>query len=226
MSQTEKILDLDYDSPLETLFGFTGSPWCMGLTSLGIWFFFVSPGKNGRPPIWADFPVFPFLLGMLCVWALGYWLQAHYDVRYQLDPETQQLDLVRKIFGQTFKSRVAEFSELHAAGVMSTWSDDKQGNRHWQYALCLVTRSGRIIRVSSFDSSAMGHQAASIAKNLGIMNFPCQEQAGTLKASRSRDGQVTLIYKAPLKAISSLTAFLVIAVVVAGIIGGCILLIP
>ena len=194
MSQSDEVLDLDYDSPLESLFGFLGSPWYMGGTSLATWFLFVSPGKNGRPPLWADFPVVPFFLVMLCLWGLGQWLKANYDVRYQLDSRTQQLNLVRKIFGQTFRSKVAEFSQLHAAAVQSTWSDDKSG-RTWRYALCLVTNSARIVRVSSFSEVAQADEAARVATSLGIPNFPCQRTTGSLRAKRSRDGKVTLDYK-------------------------------
>ncbi|MBX3170325.1 MAG: hypothetical protein KF760_23165 [Candidatus Eremiobacteraeota bacterium] len=224
MSQSEEILELDYDSPLENLFWFLGSPWCMGGTSLAIWFFFVSPGKNGRPPIWAEFPVFPFFLGMACIWALGFRLKANYDVRYQLDSRTQQLELVRKIFGHTFKSRIAEFSQLHSAAVMSIWSDDKQGNRHWKYALCLVTKSARMVRVSSYEGLVPARKAEELSRNLGIAYYSCRPQAGTLRAARGRDGNVTLSYQAPGRAISTLTAVLVIAVAVTFIIGMCFVL--
>lgn len=210
MSQSDEVLDLDYDSPLESLFWFLGSPWCMAGTSLVTWFFFVSPGKNGAPAPWADFPVVPFFLIMLCLWGLGQWLKANYDVRYQLDSRTQQLNLVRKIFGQTFRSKVAEFSKLHAAGVLSTWSDDKQGNRSWQYALCLVTNTARIIRVSSYNFSAQTTEAAKVATSLGILNFPCQLMTGSLRATRGRDGKVTLAYKIAPRSWSGFTLALVV----------------
>lgn len=34
MSRANEVIDLDYDSPLEGLFFFLGSPWCMGLIFL------------------------------------------------------------------------------------------------------------------------------------------------------------------------------------------------
>ena len=220
MSHADEVLDLDYESPLESLFGFLASPLCMGITSLATWFFFVSPGKHGAPPIWAEFPAIPFFLMMACLWALGQWLLTNYDVRYQLDPKTQQLNLVRKIFGQTFRSRVAEFSQLYSTAVMSTWSDDKHGNRSWEYAMCLVTNSARMVRVSSYSSTAPNAEADRIAKKLGISHFPCQEQTGTLQATRGRQGKVTLRYRAPAsKAMTALTSFLIILVAVGVILG-------
>ena len=215
MSQSDEVLDLDYDSPLESLFGFMGSPWSMGGTSLMTWFVFIMPGKNGAPPIWADFPVVPFFLFMLCLWGLGQWLQANYDVRYQLDSKTQQLNLVRKIFGQTFRSKVAEFSQLLGTGITSTWTDDKQGNRSWQYALCLITRSARVIRVSSFGATAPGGEAALVARNLSIEHFRCKDQAGILHATRDREGKVTLGYTTPenTRRISGLFIFLIVVIV-------------
>lgn len=224
MRPSEEVLDLDYDSPLENLFWFLGSPWCMGLTSLGVWFFFVSPGKNGRAPIWADFPLLPFLLGMACIWAVGFWLQANYDVRYQLDPRTQQLELVRKMFGHTFKSRIAEFSQLHATAMLSTWTDDKQGNRTWKYAVCLVTKTARIVRVSSFEGSPNIQKAVEISRNLGISSFPHRSAAGSLRAKRERDGSVSLSYQPPSKSIATGVAIVAIAVAVTVIIGLCFVL--
>lgn len=221
MHKADAVLDLDYDSPLENLFWFLGSPWCMGATTLGVWFFMVSPGKNGRPPIWADFPIFPFMLIMLCIWALGFWLKVNYDVRYQLDSATQQLNLVRKIFGQTFKSRIAEFSQLHSAAIMSTWSDDKSGNRSWSYALCLVTKSARIVRVSSWEGMPQDSEAARVAQNLGIPNFRSQLKGGSLRARRGRDGQVTLSYQAPAKYLSSPVVMVVLVVSISVIVGIC-----
>ena len=197
MKPSDEVLDLDYESSLESLFGFLGSALCMGISTLAVWYFLVSPGKHGSPAIWVDFPIIPFALGMLCLWALGHWLNTNYDVRYQLNSKTQQLDLVRSIFGQTFKSRVATFSQLHSTAVLSTWSDDKQWNRTWQYALSLVTRSARIVRVSSFSSISQNHQAAEIAKKVGIAHFPCQEKSGTLVARRRRDGTIILGYRPP-----------------------------
>jgi hypothetical protein len=202
MSEADKVLDLDYDSPLEGLFAFLGSPWSMGAVSVMTPILLRGPGKNGSPPLWPTFPVIPFLLGMSCLWALGYWLRANYDVRYQLDSRTQQLELVRKIFGQTFKSRVAEFSQLYATGVTSSWSDDKEGHRSWQYALCLITSQARIIRVSSYHYSAPNNQAAEIARKLGLVHFPCQENVGTLRASRTPQGEVILSYKVAPRPIS------------------------
>lgn len=198
MHKADAVLDLDYDSPLESLFAFLGSPASMVVTTLGAWFIMVSPGKNGAPPIWADFPIVPFALGMACIWAVGFWLKANYDVRYQLDSSTQQLNLVRKIFGQTFKTRVAEFAQLHSAAVMSTWSDSKSG-RSWSYALCLVTKSARLVRVSSWGSFPQETEAAKVAANLGIANFKCKIESGKLVARRNRDGEVDLNYKAPIK---------------------------
>lgn len=217
MSQSKALLDLDYDSPLETVFSFAGSPLYMGLTSLGTWFLMVSPGKNGAPPIWAEFPVVPFFVGMACIWAVGFWLKSNYDVRYQLDSRTQQLQLVRQIFGQTFKSRVAGFTDLHSTGVMSTYWDDKHG-RHWQYAVGLITRSARIIRVSSYSPTMPTHKAAQIAENLGIPYFPGEEQVGTLRATRDRNGQVAIAYKLA-RTVRSTTIVLVFVIVVAFLLG-------
>ncbi|MFN8610576.1 MAG: hypothetical protein U0931_23755 [Vulcanimicrobiota bacterium] len=194
MSQAHEVIDLDYDSPLENLFWFLGNPWCMGLSFFGTWFMFVSPGKNNTPPIWPDFPVMPFFLIMLCVWAVGFWLKANYDVRYQLDAGTQQLDLVRKIFGQTFKSRIAEFSQLQATAVLSTWSDDKQGNRSWRYALALVTKAGRMVRVSSYSQQAPTTRASEIAHQVGIQYFQHQPATGTLTVRRTPEGEIKPIY--------------------------------
>jgi hypothetical protein len=220
MNNAQTVLDLDYDSPLEQVFGFLGSPLCMLASTLGVWFFMVSPGKNGNPPIWADFPIIPFTLIMACIWAVGFWLKANYDVRYQLDSTTQQLNLVRKIFGQTFKSRIADFSQLHSAAVMSTWSDDKSG-RNWSYALCLVTESAGIVRVSSWERRPQESEAARVAQNLGIPNFRCQPEGGTLKAKRNRDGEVTLSYKPATKNLSTPVVVLVVVVSLLVLLGIC-----
>lgn len=197
MPQPDVVIDLDYDSPLENLFSFLGSPWCMGGCFLCLWFFCVSPGKNGAPPIWPEFPVIPFLLATLCIWSIGFWLKANYDVRYQLDSRTQQLELVRKIFGQSFKSRIAEFSQLHASAVLASWSDDKHGNRSWQYALGLITKSGKIVQVSGYSPMAPDHRAAEIAQKLGIEYFRHLNQSGKLVVRRSKAGEIQLSYKSP-----------------------------
>lgn len=197
MPKSGEVIDLDYDSPVENLLWFLGSPWCMGVCFLGLWFMCVSPGKNGTPPIWPEFPVTPFLLATLCIWSVGFWLKANYDVRYQLNPQTQQLELVRKIFGQVFKSRIADFTQLHASAVLGSWSDDKSGNRSWMYALALVTKTGKVVRVSSYGSMAPDSRAAEIAQQLGIEYFRHYSQAGRLVVGRSKTGEVQLSYKSP-----------------------------
>ncbi|MBS2036106.1 hypothetical protein JST97_14045 [bacterium] len=197
MRPSSEAIDLDYDSPLENLFWFLGSPWCMGMVFFGTWIAMVSRGKNGAPPVWPDFPVLPFFLTMLCIWAIGFWLKANYDVRYHLDPKTQQLALVRTIFGQLFKTRIADFSQLHSAAVLTSWSDDKQGKRSWQYALCLVTHSARIVRVSSYSSMAPDERASEIARKLGIQYFTRASSGGTLQVSRGPNGSLSLFYNPP-----------------------------
>ena len=222
MNQADEVLDLDYDSPLELLFWFLGSFWCMGGSTLFVWFLFISPGKNGRPPIWADFPIVPFAMGMACVWAVGYWLKANYDVRYQLDSRTQQLNLVRKIFGMIFKSRVTDFSQLHCAGVMSSFSDGKQG-RSWSYAQCLITKAGRIIRVSSLNGRAPAEEAEKLAQTLGIPSLPCREKM-TLLVQRDSSGQVTVTYQEPPSPNQvSGTFVVIILVVLLAILGGVVM---
>lgn len=219
MNQADEVLDLDYDSPLELLFWFLGSFWCMGVVTLFVWFMAISPGKNGRPPIWADFPIVPFAMGMACVWAVGYWLKGNYDVRYQLDSRTQQLNLVRKIFGTVFKSRVADLSQLHSAGVMSSYSDDKNG-RHWSYAQCLVANSGRIIRVSSFVPEPPQAEAEKLAITLGIPSIACQLKA-TLVARPDGAGGVTVNYQEPPSSGQVSSTFVVIVlVIVLAVFGG------
>ena len=197
MNDNEQILDLDYDSPLESLFWFLGNAWCMGITTAAAWFLCIVPGKNGSAPIWADFPLFPVALGMLLLWAIGFWLKANYDVRYQLNAATQQLELVRKVFGRTFRSRVAGFSDLYSTAILSSWSEDKQGNRSWSYALALVTTSARLVRVSSWEMSPQSTKAAQVSRQMGLKDFPSQREAGTLKARRQRDGSVSLRYAPP-----------------------------
>ncbi|MBS2035196.1 hypothetical protein JST97_09405 [bacterium] len=191
MSNAGEVIDLDYDSPLEQVFGFLGSAPSMAFTTFGIWFLFVCPGKNGRPPIWADFPLMPFIAAMTCIWAVGYWLKVNYDVRYQLNPHTQQLEIVRNIFGKVFKTRVCEFSKLYAAGVMSHWWDSKAG-RQWLYAVCLVTKSAQMVRVSSFDPIPPLERSKEIASTLGLDHFDCGVQVGTMVATLGPDGKVSI----------------------------------
>jgi len=66
--------------------------------------------------------------------------------------------------------------------------------------------------VSSYDPSTQTEKAAEVARNLGIANFPCQLQTGSLRAARGRDGKVTLSYKVASKPMSvSTIAFIVVA---------------
>ncbi|MBS2035243.1 hypothetical protein JST97_09650 [bacterium] len=194
MTQENDSIDLDYESPLEGLFWFLGSPWCMGLIFLVTWFSMVSYGKNGRPPFWPDFPVAKFFLIMLTVWAVGYWLKASYDVRYVLNSRSQQLELVRTIFGRAYRFRIADFAQLHSTAVLSTWSEDKQSNRYWEYALALITQSGRIVRVSSYSALIPSNRAAEIAQKLGIAYFQFQPKAGTLKVRRAKSAELNIYY--------------------------------
>lgn len=194
MSHENEIIDLDFDSSLENVFSFLGSPIYMGITFVLTWLFFISPGKNHQPPIWADFPVFQFFLLMLCIWAVGFYLKANYDIRYQLNSKTQQLDLVRKIFSLTYKSHIANFAQLKTVAIQSTWLDGKFG-RKWLYALCLVTDQAKIIKVSSYTEEPPEAQADDIARSLGITNFPCQKEVGNLQVSRPQSGQIILHYQ-------------------------------
>ncbi|MBS2033918.1 hypothetical protein JST97_02970 [bacterium] len=192
---SDQVIDLDYDSPLEGVFSILASPIYLGLTFLAIWFICVNPGNQHSSPLWSNFPVAPVALTFLCIWGLGVFLKFNYDVRYQLDPKTQQLDLVRRIFGFTFKTRVLALSEVYSTAIISTWSDDKEGNRSWRNAIGLVTGCGQIVRVSSFTLGVPTKRAVEVARLLGIPHYPHQPEAGCLKARRSETGQVVLSYE-------------------------------
>lgn len=128
---------------------------------------------------------------MFVLWGIGHYLKANYDVRYQLNPRTQQLELVRNIFGSVFTSKVNHLSEFYAAGVLSTWTDTKAG-REWKYAVCLVTKSARMVRVSSYLKVPPSERTAEIASKLGIEYFDCGPEAGNTVARLSQDGKVSI----------------------------------
>ncbi|MFN8608481.1 MAG: hypothetical protein U0931_13170 [Vulcanimicrobiota bacterium] len=212
MLRASLLFDLEYESGLETLLGVMASRFAMGATTFMVWLFFTGKGKGGHVPIWADFPTLPFVLGMFCLWLLGRKLAPNYQVRYQLNSQTQQLDLVRIIFGKEFKQRVAGFDELHSTAIAATWSDDKNNNRSWSYALCLVTRAGRIVRVSDYASSPPRDRAREVADKLGIECFHCPEEPGTLKAQCSAGQGVRLYYKPAPRCLGALEPFLIAGV--------------
>lgn len=215
MTQSDEVIDLDYHSPLENVLWFLATPWCIGLCSLGVWMLFTLRDKDGDS-LWADFPTWPFMLVMSCIWALGYWLKPKYDVRYQLNPRTQQLELTRTIFGHAFRNPIAPFSQLYAVATLSSWVEQKGGGKVWSYAVGLVTRSGRIIRVSPYQSSPDTQKAAEIASKMGIHNSPCRREAGRLKVRRGPDGEPKLNYDFSHTVSGETIVFLVFIAIIVG----------
>lgn len=193
MKEANDIFELPVRSPLKDLAWMLSSPWFIGFFSLLVAFVVVRIRNAGDLPFFTHFSLPVFFSVMLCLWALGRWLQANYDIAYQLNARTQDVSLTRTIAGYPLKIRLAEFSELHAAGVQCDWWDGK-GDRHWQYALCLVTRSGGILRLSGYETRPPGPVAREIAEKLGIVYFPYQERIGRLTARLNSEGQPELAY--------------------------------
>ncbi|MFN8611665.1 MAG: hypothetical protein U0931_29235 [Vulcanimicrobiota bacterium] len=211
MNDSKEVIELDYDSPIEQLLSFAGSYWMLGLTAMLVWPILICPSKPDDPPLREQYPVMPFVLAMLLIWLSSLWLKGKYDVRYQLNPQTQQLQLVRKILGHTFRTPVCEFSQLYAAGVLSTFIQNKEG-RHWRYALCLVTRAARLLRVSSYGLAPPNEKAAEIAQTLGLQHFECQPEAGTMEATLDLAGNVVIACRPPRRSLPEKSAIFVVLV--------------
>lgn len=150
----------------------------------------------GDLPLVTHFPLTWFLFSMPVVWMFGFWLDHSYEIAYELDPATHGVYLTRTLVGRSFRIRLAELAQVCGVAVETRWWDSK-GNRHWEYALCLVTSSCQIVRVSSFSSLPPNAQAHQVAEVLSLPVYPCPGQEGVLKVKADPSGTPVVFYAPP-----------------------------
>ena len=194
-----EVIDLDYDSPLESLFSFGSSGLFLGAVAWCT----LTVARGSKTPAFPGFHLPSFLAFLLMVWLLSKWIRRNIDVRYQIDAATQQLLLVRKIFFLQFKTACANLTDLQGLAWSGEFMGQKGRGKVWGYALFLVKRNAGLVRVSNYFENVLGgaaeaereDKAAEIAQKLGLEYSPLVPECGRLQASLDRDGKVVFSHQ-------------------------------
>lgn len=152
-------LILDLDTPLEQ--AMLGVAIVGGIGALFALFATLEDSSN-----------FGYIVLGLLLGGLGLWLRSQVDTYYILDRPRKTVLFRRKFLGREEEIPVLTFDQLYALSIQGRFRQNKY-SKWWEYALLLVGRQGRQIRVSDFFCNHEGFRRVQsagqeAAANLGV----------------------------------------------------------
>ncbi|MGE0707680.1 MAG: hypothetical protein AB7N76_08435 [Planctomycetota bacterium] len=193
-------IKLELDTPLEDLWMWTG-----GISAFGTLIALVNLGQLGPGPL--ILAVVAVVLSILCY--------SNTDNYYLLDLEGGQLLYRRQFFSWVSVRPWATFEEIAGAAVDARRQSNKQRS-WWEYALVLVLRDGRTLRVSDWKEDQrqpLEREAAELATAVGGRTWGSSPERGLRVRYDRRTGELQVRHAAPLNPL------LLVAVVLACVFG-------
>ncbi len=181
---TQKIIKLDYESPIEEVFNY-GAIFGFIAALISIFVYF----KHKQV-------IASYVAGGVLIFAIFCWISRKFiDCYWYLDIQKREIHYYGKYFIIENDLLYGKFNDIAGASVDCCYYSSKSSS-YWSYCLILLLKKGSILKISDFkqeEFASTHNQAQKIARKLNIEYFQVPKETRIRKIYDNQRGHYVLI---------------------------------